>query len=266
MRTGRLDAGLDEESLAAKRGAGDEAAGVAHGELGDIDGVEAIDVLAGIDGGDDGSLIDMIGRWGLDEDAVDGGVCIELANKPDELLLLRLGGHLVFHRVKAEFQAFACLRADVCAGGGVIADEDDGEAGGDALGLERLHGRLGLGVDFFGNGFSVYQGHGEVVNAVLYKRWADGYGDFFRIWRGVTHLLFVAWGRLHEGLDALALGLGFGIGGDEDDLIEGDVDSGEWEWDHEAVPAFQAKGARVLDVDGEDACAGLLGEVDDALA
>ena len=86
------DVVFEEEALAAQGGAGDEAARVLEGELGDVFGVEAVDVLAGVDGADDGGFVDVAGRRALHQDAVDGGVGVELADHGEQFLLAGGGG------------------------------------------------------------------------------------------------------------------------------------------------------------------------------
>ena len=156
-----FDAGVDEESLAAEGGAGDEAGGVFEREFGDVDGVEAVDVFGGVDGADDFGFVDVLGRGALDEDAVDGGVGVELFDEGDQFGLGGGGGEFVFDAVEAEVLALFVLGADVGAGGGVVTDEDDGEAGGDATGFEGGDFGAAFGEDFFGDGGSGDEGgHG----------------------------------------------------------------------------------------------------------
>lgn len=67
----------------------------------------------------------------------------------------------MFDAVEAEVLAFFVLGADVGAGGGVVTDEDDGEAGGDATGFEGGDFGAAFGEDFFGDGGSGDEGgHG----------------------------------------------------------------------------------------------------------
>jgi hypothetical protein len=72
-------------------------------------------------------------RGGLDEDAVDGGVGVEIGDDGEEIVLRGGCGEGDVAREEAEIAAGADLGADVGLGGGVIADDDDGEAGDDAL-------------------------------------------------------------------------------------------------------------------------------------
>ena len=161
MGTCGFDTGVDEEPLAAEGGAGDEAGGVFEGEFCDVDGVEAVDVFGGVDGADDLGFVDVLGRGALDEDAVDGGVGVELFDEGDQFCLRRGGGEFVFDAVQAEVLALFVLGADIGAGGGVVTDEDDSEAGGDATGFEGGDFRFAFSEDFFGDGGSGDEGgHG----------------------------------------------------------------------------------------------------------
>ena len=158
MGTRGFYAGFEEEALAAKRGAGHETGGVFQGELGHVDGVEAIDVFGGVDGLNDGCLIDVFRRWALDENAVDGGIQIQLPHEGEDFLLRGAGGQLMLHRVEAEVFALFVLGADISTGGWVITDEDNGEAGGDATGFEGGDFCFAFSEDFFGDGGSGDEG------------------------------------------------------------------------------------------------------------
>jgi hypothetical protein len=55
------------------------------GELSDVGGAEAVDVLLAGDDGGDGILGDALWKWELDQDAVDRGVVVEVLDAGDEL-------------------------------------------------------------------------------------------------------------------------------------------------------------------------------------
>ena len=129
-----VDAGNFQQLHAAGRGAGDEAGRVFEHELGDVFRVEAIDVLARVDLADDGFLVDVLGRRRLDEDAVDGGVGVEIADDLEQFLLGGFRGQFDFQRVESELGAGAGFRADIDLRRGIAADQHHGEAGPDALG------------------------------------------------------------------------------------------------------------------------------------
>ena len=64
----------------------------------------------------------------MDEDTVDGGVRIEIADDLEQLFLSGFRGQFDLARVKAEFAAGADLGADINFRRRVLADEHDGEA------------------------------------------------------------------------------------------------------------------------------------------
>jgi len=67
----------------------------------------------------------------------------------------------VFDAVQPEVFALFVLGADISTGGGVITDEDDGEAWGDATGFEGGDFRFAFSEDFFSDGGSGDEGgHG----------------------------------------------------------------------------------------------------------
>lgn len=110
---GGFDAVGFEEFHAAERGAGDEAFVFFKDEFGDVDGVEAVDVFARVDGEDDGFFVDVFRGGALDEDAVDAVVGVELPDEVDELVLGGFGGQGPFLGVDAEFGAGFDFGADV---------------------------------------------------------------------------------------------------------------------------------------------------------
>ena len=64
-----------------------------------------------------------------------------------------------------EVAAGAVLGPDVGLGGGVVADEDHGEAGADAGGGEVLQSNAAFFQDAGGGGFAINQDHKEVGGA-----------------------------------------------------------------------------------------------------
>ena len=109
--------------------AGHEAGGVFQRELGHILRVEAIHVLARVDGAHDGAFVDVLRRRALDQDAVDGGIGIELGHQRQEFLLRGVFGQFVLHGVQAQVLAFLVLAAHVGAGCGVIAHQHHRQPG-----------------------------------------------------------------------------------------------------------------------------------------
>ena len=139
-----FDAGFLKEADAAERSAGNKSSGILERELGDIHGVETINIFAWIDGADDRGFVDLWRGRGLDEDSVDGGVGVEFFDEGEKLLLCCVGREFFLHRVEAEFGGFAVLRAHIRAGGGIIAHEHHGEAGLDAALAQGVHALFGF--------------------------------------------------------------------------------------------------------------------------
>lgn len=161
-----IDAGGGEESHRACGGAGDKACGIFECQFRDVLWMEAIDVFAGIDGADDFFFVDVLGRWALDEDAVDGGIVVEIAHDLHEFLLAGGGGEDNFLGENAEIAAGFDFGTDVDLGGWIFANEDNSEARLNALGGESENFLAAFGKNSGGYGFSVDEIHG-----VLYSDW-----------------------------------------------------------------------------------------------
>jgi len=97
-------------------------------EAPDVDGVEPVDVLAGVDRLDDHVGIDVLRQGQLHEDAVDLGAGIEPGYDLPEALLRRLRGQPVLARQEAGLGGGLFLAAHVDLRGGVFAHEDHGQA------------------------------------------------------------------------------------------------------------------------------------------
>ena len=83
----RFDPDFLEKAHAAQRRARNESCGVIHRELGHIYGMKAVDIFSRIDCFDDGLLVDVRRRRGLDEDAVYQRVRVEFPHQRDEPFL-----------------------------------------------------------------------------------------------------------------------------------------------------------------------------------
>ena len=92
VHPGGVDAGAGEEVHHAVGGAGDGAAGLATQEAAEVGGVEAVHVLCGVDGVEDGALVDVGGEGELLEDGVEAWVGIEAGDAPEEGVLGDAGG------------------------------------------------------------------------------------------------------------------------------------------------------------------------------
>ena len=82
-------------------------------------------------------------------------MCIEVADDLEEFFLRGFRRELDFHRMESEVGTGAGFRADVNFGRGVVADEDDGKAGPDALGEEFSGFCAAFVEDGGGYGFSI---------------------------------------------------------------------------------------------------------------
>ena len=154
-----LDTGGNQESLATERGAGNEGRGILHGELGHIDGMKSVDILARVDGEGDRVLVDVLRGRGLDEDTVDGGIGVEFGHEFQDLVLSGGGGKLELARMHPEGRAGTVLVADVGLGGGILTDEHHGQTGGDAPCLEGFNACEGFVLDLGGDRLSVNECH-----------------------------------------------------------------------------------------------------------
>ena len=103
------------------------------GQEADVEGVEGVHVLQGVDGLDDGILIDVIWQWQLDEDAVDVRVVAESTYLGYKVFLGRRVRHRHVAGGHAGLGGGAVLVADIDTGGGVFADEDDGQVRHEAV-------------------------------------------------------------------------------------------------------------------------------------
>ncbi|MCY1365305.1 hypothetical protein D9M69_521450 [compost metagenome] len=153
--------------------------------------VEAVDVLGRRDRLDDLLRLNVRGQRKLHQDAVDGGVGIECIHARKQCCLGHGGGPTLQHRVHAGVFTGLDLVAHVNLRGLVVANQDHGQPGCDAFGLEGGHARGDIGAQLAGEGVAVDQlsGHG-VWNAVVLKRkrppvraGVDGYvGMSVRLW------------------------------------------------------------------------------------
>ena len=123
------DARVVEHTDAARRCAGAQSRCAEH-QMSDVDGMEAVHVLARVDMGEDLLLVlrDLRGQRQLHEDAVYLRIDVQFLDAREELLLRRLGGEGNVIGTNAELLACPLLVADVDLGGGVAADDDDGKA------------------------------------------------------------------------------------------------------------------------------------------
>jgi hypothetical protein len=132
-----------EQAHHARRRARPRARFVEH-ERADILAMESVDVLLGVDRVRDGDRVEMRRQRHLDQEAVNLGRGVQARDRRHQLALRHRCGQR--HHLGDQTQSLrgAHLVADVDLARRIFADDDDGEAGRDALGLERAdaHGEL----------------------------------------------------------------------------------------------------------------------------
>ena len=128
-------------------GAGDEAA-FADRQASDVHGMEAVDILVGVDGLDDLEAVDVLGERHLDQDAVNGRIAIKFADEGEERCFAGFRRELVFDRLHADFDGLEGLVLDVDFAGWVFADENDGKPRNKAvIALQLGNLRADVGAD-----------------------------------------------------------------------------------------------------------------------
>ncbi len=152
-------AGAGQEFHDAGGGAGNKAGVVVLGDLAEVHRAQAIDVLGGREAPEDFEFIDLLRHGGLNQDAVNPVIGVEVV---DELFELGLGdgdGRKDDATLDADLGGGLLLFLHVGDGGRVLADAHEGEAGfatgeGGDLGLE-------FGDDGGGDGVAVDELHGR---------------------------------------------------------------------------------------------------------
>ena len=107
--------------------------------------MQPVDVLGGVDGGQDGELVEARGL--LDDEPGAVGVLVELAHDVEHLVLGRAGRQVAAHAADADLGAVAVLGPDVPVAARVVADEHRAEAGDDAVLGQRGHAEAQLLLD-----------------------------------------------------------------------------------------------------------------------
>ena len=133
-----LNAEASQKVQAAVRGARQGRLLVEH-ELAQIDRVQAIGILGGVDSLEDGVFIQVLGQRQLDDVAGAGVIGVELIDDGLELFLRDVGRQVLADGVDTELFAVAVLHLHIGLGAGVFTDQDGGEAGGNPLVLQRGH-------------------------------------------------------------------------------------------------------------------------------
>ncbi len=118
-------------------GAGQEVI-IPYHNLADIDRVECIHILFGIDRIDDGLFIKMLRQRKLAQNAVNFAVIVELLDQRKKLGFGGFGGKRIFPRGVADLGASLLFVVDVYAGSGVVTDDNHRKAGSLACFFEKL--------------------------------------------------------------------------------------------------------------------------------
>ncbi len=100
----------------------------ALGETTDVVGMEAIDVLVRTDALEQQRGVQMLGQRQLNQDAVDGGVVVELIDQRQQLFLAGFGGKIVGLRMKPDFLAVLALVRHINLGRRVHAHQNHCQA------------------------------------------------------------------------------------------------------------------------------------------
>jgi len=140
---------------AAERRAGRER-GKSAGETPGVVRMQSIDVLGGIDGVDDRLSMQRFRQRQLHQNAMHGGIAIELSDQGQQIILRDVFRQYVLERCHAGGLGLLVLAADVDLAGGVAADQHHREPGRDpvlALHPRNLIGNAGA--KFSGNDFSI---------------------------------------------------------------------------------------------------------------
>ena len=96
----------------------------AEDELAEVQGMEPVDVLHGVERANHACLVDVVRQWELDEDSVDRVVRVQLLDLLQELLLGRLRRKADVPRVDAHLRGSRVLEPDVDVRGRIVADEN----------------------------------------------------------------------------------------------------------------------------------------------
>ncbi len=125
--------------------------------------MKAVDVFARIDRGDDARRIDLRRQRQLHQDAVHGGIGVELTDKTEQLVGAGRGGQMKVERLHADFDDGARFAADIGFARRIFADQDHRQAGDETLrGRQAPRLRRHGGAQFRGDRFAIDDpgGHG----------------------------------------------------------------------------------------------------------
>jgi hypothetical protein len=151
----------------ASRGSASDEAGAPTDEAAEIDGMETVDVLGGVDGFKNAFGVDLLGKRELDEDAVDIVVAIEIFDDAEHFESGDGGWRSEKSAGHAELFAGGDFAFYVEVRGGIVADEDGGETGFNAHGGEKRNFVLKFGEDLVTNFEAVEEACGHVKLAFV---------------------------------------------------------------------------------------------------
>ena len=111
--------------------------GRAEHQATEVDGMEPVDVLVGVDGEEGTLLVEAVGQRQLDQEGADLRVGVEAGDGLHQLLLGGGRGQVLADRVDAERGAVLVLQRDIALARAVVADQDGAQADVHALGGQR---------------------------------------------------------------------------------------------------------------------------------
>jgi hypothetical protein len=97
-------------------------------QFADVHHMKAVDVLCGRNSGQHLHGIDVLRQRQLNENAVNGGIIVELLDNRQNIGLGCFGRQLVLPRIHADFDRLLRLVGHIDLGGRVFAHQNDGEA------------------------------------------------------------------------------------------------------------------------------------------
>ena len=103
--------------------------------------MKAVNIFCGIDGVENFLGVHLFGEWELDEDGVHFVAAIEIADDGLQFGGGNCGGRSEEKTIQAEIFAGGDFAGYVDLGGGIVADEDGGEAGNDSAARRRAISR-----------------------------------------------------------------------------------------------------------------------------
>src|SRR5882724_2694718 len=146
--------------------AGDQA-GTSADEATEIDGVEAVHVLGGIDGFEDALGIDLRGKRELNQDAVNVVVAIQVFDYGEHFESSSSGRRSEESAGEANLLASGDFAFDVELRGGIFSDEDGGQAGAHACRGQDTDFIFQLGENLVADDFAVKDARGHTQLAFL---------------------------------------------------------------------------------------------------